>query len=748
MARKRVEIPVIGMTCANCSRAVERVLTKKVEGVSSAEVNLASDLAQVVYDPDITGLDAMAEAVKKAGYLLVLPEEGKENEDVEAEARRKEQKAQSRALQVGIVFTLPLFALSMLRDFGFLGPGFSEAWFNWILFGLAVPVQFYTGWGYYVGGVKSLANRSANMDVLVAMGSSVAFFYSVSVLVLPALGGHVYFETSAMIVTLIKVGKYLESRAKGRAGRAIRALMDLAPKKAHLVVEGNSIQDVPLKALSKGDLVLVKPGERIPVDGEVIEGSSSVDESAFTGEFMPVDKSAGDRVLGGTFNLQGALEVRAQAVGSEAALAEVIRLARKAQGSKAPIQRLADKVSAYFVPAIIMISIVTFILWWTLGGEFVPAMVRMVAVLVIACPCALGLATPAAVLVGSGKGASMGILFRNAEALEKAHAVNTVIFDKTGTVTMGKPTLADWLYLGEDGRDQEVLGLAVAAASLSEHPISRAIVSGAKDRKVFPAHAVNFKASSGFGIEAEVSGKPVKVGRLEWVAGPAGIPDKVRKAHAKLSEAGATVSAVSVSGSIVGLLGVSDPVKPGAGEAIKRLIEMGVEPVMLTGDGEVAARSAASQVGIEKVIAQVLPADKEAEVRKAGEEGKVVAMVGDGVNDAPALAAAGVSFAMSTGTDAAMEAADVTLLGGDLAGVARAIELSRATMRTIRQNLFWAFFYNLLLVPAAAGAFHGVAFLPGFIRDLHPAMAAAAMAASSITVVLNGLRLDKSKIGK
>jgi Cu+-exporting ATPase len=721
------------MTCANCARAVERALEKKLDGVSSASVNLAAESVSVAYDPASADLEAMSEVVARAGYRLVLPAE--DGHDAEQEAREAELRRQKRHLLVGVAFTVPLFVLSMSRDLGLLGAWSHASWFGWMLFALATPVQLYTGIDYYAGTLRSLRNLAANMDVLVAMGSTAAYVYSIAVLLVPDAGSHVYFETSAMIITLIKVGKLLEASARGKASAAIRGLMDLAPDRAHLLDAEGSEHDVPASGLRPGDLVIVLPGERIPVDGKVISGRSSVDESMLTGEPIPVDKAEGSPVFGATVNAQGRLKVEATGVGSETALAQIVRLVRKAQEGKAPIQRLADRVSGVFVPVIVVIALVTFGLWWQLGGAFAPAMIRMVAVLVIACPCALGLATPTAIMVGTGRGARSGILFRGAEALENAHRLTTVLFDKTGTITRGKPVLTEWRALGETDH----LELVAGAESGSEHPISSAIVAGARARGVDIIEPSNVQARAGLGIEAKVQGRIVRVGRPDWIGADETL---VRE----MSAGGGTVVAASVDGDVAGLARVSDEVKDGAADAVRSLGAMRIEPVMLTGDTEEAARSAASQVGIERVIAGVLPERKDEVVREEMSRGRVVAMVGDGLNDAPALARADVGIAIGTGTDVAMEASDVTLVGGDLSGVARAIRLSRATMRTIRQNLFWAFFYNVVLVPVAAGALYGLAWMPGFVRELHPAAAAAAMALSSVTVVLNSLRLSRTRI--
>ncbi len=738
------ELSVVGMTCTNCAANVQRVLKKKVPGVKEAEVSFASESARIEYDPSQASLADMAAAVAKAGFTLVIPSDGEGSlEDEEQKARQAELDANRKALAVGLAFTVPLFIISMSRDFALLGAWSHAAWVNWLFLLLATPVQFYTGWGFYTGGYKALRSGTANMDVLVALGASVAYAYSLVLIVVPGLSGHVYFETSAMIITLIKVGKLLEARAKGQASAAIRTLMDLSPKTA-VIVDEMGEREVPASAVLTGQLVLVKPGQSIPVDGVVQEGHSAVDESMLTGESIPVDKSPGDKVFGATVNQEGLIKVQASGVGSDTALARIIRLVRAAQSSRPAVQRLADKVAAVFVPVIIAIALITFALWWTLGGEFVPALIRLVAVLVIACPCALGLATPTAVMVGIGKGASEGILFKNSEVLETAQNLHTVMLDKTGTITQGKPVLTDWTAL--NGAGDEALALAASAESGSEHPIAQAVVSGAKERGLELTQPESFRAMRGLGLEAKVNGRLVKVGRPEWFAEDGPLSGEIEQQVQALAAQGKTVMLAALDGKPAGLMAVADQEKTGASQAVGELIGMGLKPVMLTGDNRLAARAVADRVGITEVVAGILPENKEEAVRQAQTQGPGVAMVGDGLNDAPALARADVGIAMGGGTEVALEAGDITLVGGELNGVAKAVRLSRATMRTIKQNLFWAFFYNLILVPVAAGALFPLTFLPGFIRELHPAMAAGAMALSSITVVTNSLRLGRSKI--
>jgi Cu+-exporting ATPase len=738
MIKRRIELPVVGMHCAGCAGAVERALQQKVPGVLSAMVNLATDSAIVEYDAARTGPAQMAEAVAAAGYRIVLPAEGESTEDAEAEARRREQATQRLDFRVGLIFTVPLFLLSMLRDLHLLGAWSLGPSLHWVFFLLATPVQLYTGRSFFRGAWTSLRNRSANMDVLVALGSSAAYFYSVAVMLTPQAQPHVYFETAALIITLIKLGKLLEARARGRTSAAIRRLMDLEPAVAHLWDEKDGERDVPAGAVIPGQTVLVRPGERIPVDGIVLAGRSAVDESMLTGESIPAERGPGDTVVGATVNQQTLLRVRATGVGADTVLAQIVRLVRSAQGSRAPIQRLADRVAAIFVPAVLMIAALTFIFWWILTGQFAPAMVRTVAVLVIACPCALGLATPTAIMVGMGRGATRGILFRNSEALETAHRVTTVMFDKTGTLTRGAPALTGCVPLG--GADlKETLALAAAAESGSAHPLARAIVAGARERGLDVPEPEAVEAVAGLGITARVAGRRVRIGRPEWFEESG----EARRQSDLLASMGHTVIWVSIDDRLAAFLTVADEEKPGAREAVDHLRRLGLEIVMVTGDAPAPARAIAGRVGIERVVAGARPEQKETAVREAQAAGARVAMVGDGINDAPALARADVGIALSGGTDIALEAADVTLVRGDLAGVARAIDLSRATMRTIRQNLFWAFFYNVALIPVAAGALHNLRSLPLILRDLHPALAAAAMALSSLTVVTNSLRLGR-----
>jgi Cu+-exporting ATPase len=715
-------------------------------GVAEANVNFATERASVDYIPGVASVAAMVQAIEQAGYGVVQAAEAEQLEDAEAQARAAEIADQTRKFWVGVVFALPLFLLSMARDFGLLGVWSHAPWVNWLFLVLATPVQFYTGWDYYVGSYYALRNRSANMDVLVAMGSSIAYLYSVAVLLFPAAGQHVYFETSAVIITLIKLGKLLEARAKGQTGEAIRKLMGLRPKTARVERDGEEI-GIPVEQVRVGDLVVVRPGERLPVDGVVISGHSAVDESMLTGEPLPVDKGPGHEVIGATINKQGRLKFEATRIGAETALSQIIRLVQEAQGSKPPIQRLADRVAGVFVPSVIAIALMTFAIWWAAGGAFTPALIRLVSVLVIACPCAMGLATPTAIMVGTGKGAEKGILFKNSAALESAHRLEVVVLDKTGTLTKGEPSVTDVFVHSEGHRDgNEVLRLAASAERGSEHPLGQAIVDEADARELELTEPDEFEAVAGRGIRAQVEGREVLVGKPTWLENT-GISLGALLPHMQRLQAEAkTVIGVAIDGNAVGIIGIADTLKEGSNDAVKQMRQLGLDVVVLTGDNRRTAEAIAQSLGIDRVIAEVLPADKAAQVKQLQEQGRLVAMVGDGINDAPALAQADVGIALGTGTDVAMETADVTLMRGDLRTVPQALALSRSTMRTIKQNLFWAFFYNVILIPVAAGALYPVSWVPAIFRQLHPVLAAFAMAFSSITVVSNSLRLRMARL--
>ena len=664
---------------------------------------------------------------------------------------RAEIQTQTYKFWIGLAFSLPLFVLSMMRDFGLLGAWADASWVNVLMLALATPVQFYVGWDYYVGAFNALRNRSANMDVLIAMGSSAAYFYSIPVTVAlmlgsSALGTHVYYETAAVIITLIKLGKLLEVQAKGKTSAAIKKLMGLRPKTARVVRNHQEI-DVPISDVAVGEIVVVRPGEKIPVDGLVIEGRSAVDESMMTGESLPVTKQTGDEVIGGSINKQGRLKFEAKRVGAETALAQIIRLVEEAQGSRAPIQRLADQVAGVFVPIVLLIALVTFLIWWVVVDlGLTAAMIRMVAVLVIACPCALGLATPTAIMVATGRGAQQGILFKNSQALEQAHSLEVIVLDKTGTLTLGEPSVTDiWVkdQKLKNGADR-LLYLAASVEAGSEHPLGEAIVRAARERELQLAQPEEFEAQTGQGVVARVEGHRVTLGNAKMMK-EGSVPLEGLEAEAeRLQSEAKTVVWMAVDGEALGLIGIADTLKPGSKEAVHQMHQLGLTVVMMTGDNAATASKIAEQVGIDRVLSEVLPGEKASQIQKLQSESKgLVGMVGDGINDAPALAQADVGIAIGTGTDVAMETADVTLMRGDLRSVPQAIVLSKATLRTIKQNLFWAFFYNVVLIPVAAGVLYPFAALPGALRSLHPILAVLAMAFSSVTVVTNSLRLKQ-----
>jgi Cu+-exporting ATPase len=750
-----VDFAVTGMTCASCQGRIERAL-RKTDGVLNASVNLATERATVTFAPGVADMAALTAAVEGAGYGVIAPAMPEEDgqEDAEAAARRAEFSDKRRKLVVAVAFGLPLFALSMLRDFGVIAPwliGEAAAMaghgmatlarldlLNWLFLLLATPVQFYAGRDFYVHAGKALRHRTANMDTLIALGSSAAYFYSIAVMLFD-LSGHVYFETAAVIIALILVGKFLEARAKGQTSAAIRALMGLQARTAR-VVRGGVETDIPLASVRAGDIVAVRPGEKVPVDGVILSGQSTVDESMLTGESMPVQKKPGDSVIGATLNRTGAFQFRATRVGKDTALAQIVRLVQEAQGSKAPVQRLVDQVSAIFVPIVIGIALLTFLVWYVASGDATQALIFAVAVLVIACPCALGLATPTAIMVGTGTGAEHGILIKNAEALERASGLGAVVFDKTGTITAGQPAVTD---IVARGTETDLLRLAASVERQSEHPLGEAIVRAAQDRQIVLTAPTDFTALAGHGVQATVEGQAILIGSPRFLREQGLALDAVAGTIDRLQREAKTAVVVASGTHVLGVIGIADPVKATSAVAIAALRQRGVQVFMLTGDNRRTAEAIAAQVGLDAqfVLADVLPEMKAAEVKRLQAQGLRVAMVGDGINDAPALAQADVGIAMGTGTDVAMETADITLLRGDLRSVAQAIQLSRRTMRTIRWNLFWAFIYNVVGIPIAAGLLY-----PLLGWQLSPIIAAGAMAASSVFVVSNSLRLRRAAL--
>jgi len=749
-ATKKSIFPVGGMTCASCVTRVEQALSG-VPGVISANVNLASEKATVEY---IEGTEAadLRRAVKDAGYEL--GSEAETLEDVTTASQREIRNIRNRFILAAV---LAGAIMALMWTPYFIGK-------LYLLWALATPVQFWAGWRFYRGAWGALKHRTADMNTLIAVGTSAAYFYSMVAVLFPGLfaaGGlepSVYFDTSAMIITLILLGRFLEARARGQTSEAIKKLIGLQPKTA-LVIRDGKETEIPVEDVQVGDLILVRPGERVPVDGIVRQGYSTIDESMITGESIPVEKKVGDEVIGASINKTGSFQFEATKVGKDTTLAQIIRLVEEAQGSKAPIQRLADIIASYFVPIVIGIAIITFIIWYFLGPApaLTYAFLNFVAVLIIACPCALGLATPTAIMVGTGKGAEHGILIRSAESLERSHKIGAVLLDKTGTLTRGKPRVTDIIAIPSSSQE-EVLRLAASAEHGSEHPLGEAIVRAALEKKLEVSPASDFKAIPGHGVEALVAGKKLVLGNLRLIKDRGLSLNGLEEEANRLWVKGKTVMFLGADSKVVGIIALADTLKPNAKEAVKELHNMGIEVLMLTGDNRRTAEAIAGEADINRVLAEVLPEHKAREVRKLQEEGKVVAMVGDGINDAPALAQADVGIAIGTGTDVAMETGDITLISGDLGGIVTAISLSKRTMRTIKQNLFWAFAYNTALIPVAAGVLYlafghtgvpsGLHFILGNYGFLNPILAAAAMAASSITVVSNSLRLRGFKPAK
>ncbi|MDZ7318493.1 MAG: heavy metal translocating P-type ATPase [candidate division KSB1 bacterium] len=736
-----MELAIKGMTCAACVRRVEMAL-KNVDGVAEAVVNLSSERATVAYQPGLASIEQLKSAVSDAGYEAEAITE-RQTEDWERSAREARYRQLFRTLIFSATLTIFIMAGSMAEMISsFNAIPQHSLWL--ILFVLTTPVLIYSGQQFFIGAWKALKHGTADMNTLIALGTGAAYIYSVVATFfpnfLPGNMRHVYYDTTAVIITLILFGRLLEARAKGRTSEAIKKLMGLQPKTARVIRNGAET-DIAIEEVRVGDLILVRPGERIPVDGRVVSGSSLVDESMLTGEAMPVAKSAGDKVIGATINKTGAFQFQATNVGKDTMLAQIIRLVQAAQGSKAPIQRLADFVASIFVPVVIGIAIIAFFIWLRFGPEpqLIYALVTLVTVLIIACPCALGLATPTSIMVGTGKGAELGILIKSAEALETAYKIDTIVLDKTGTITVGKPAITD-IVVRDQLSPEDLLNLAATVEQNSEHPLAEAIVASAKAGGQTLGKVDDFNALPGLGVEAQCNGDEMLIGNLALMKSRQIAVDFWVTRVTMLADAGKTPILIARNGAVIGLMAIADPIKDESPAAIKKLQNMGLEVVMISGDNQRTAAAIGRHLGIQRVLAEVLPNEKARQVQALQQEGKIVAMVGDGINDAPALAQADVGIAIGTGTDIAMEAGDITLIKGNLTGVATAIQLSHATMRNIKQNLFGSFIYNILGIPIAAGVLY-----PFFGLLLNPMIAAAAMAASSVTVVSNALRLKRFK---
>jgi Cu+-exporting ATPase len=737
------------MTCAACAARIERSLSK-AEGVEEASVNLATERAMVRFDPAVTGVDKIVETIRSAGYDAIIPAAEPltlgDQEDAQSAARREEYEKLRRKFWVAAALALPVLIIAMshgrIAALDFAGAG-------WLQFVLTTPVIFYSGAQFYRGAWAALRHRAADMNTLIALGTGAAYVYSVAALFAPSMfsartmsgmsgpmGPPIYFEAAAVIIALILLGRMLEARAKGRTSEAIKRLIGLQAKTAMVIRDGLEVETA-IERVVPGDVIVVRPGERIPVDGIIRDGTSSTDESMLTGESLPVEKEIGSTVFGGTINRTGFFRFEATKVGRDTMLARIVDLVEKAQGSKAPIARLADKVSGIFTPVVLCIAIATFAIWFVLAPvetRFTLALVNFVAVLIIACPCALGLATPTAIMVGTGVGAEHGILVRSGESLETAHRISTIVLDKTGTITSGEPAVTTIESVGIP--ESELLSIAAAAELGSEHPIARAIVQAARDRNVSIGHPMRFEAMPGQGMRAEIAGQSVVIGNPALIDGLGIDTASIGTIVDRITANGGTPVVVTVDRKIAGVIGVADQIRPESRGAIASMQKMGIEVVMLTGDNQRTAEAIARQVGVKRVLAEVMPADKAAEVKRLRVAGEVVAMVGDGINDAPALAEADVGIAVGTGTDVAIEASDITMLRGDLRRVVTAISLSRATISTVKQNLFWAFVYNVIGIPIAAGLLYPVT---GWL--LSPVIASAAMSLSSVSVLTNSLRL-------
>lgn len=741
---REVSIPISGMTCASCARAIEKSISK-LNGIKEVSVNLASEKARVVYDSSQVRLSEIKNAIIKAGYTP-LEIEKTSYEDSHQERKQKEINSIFRRFIIASIFAVPLLLIAMAHVVGLplpeiISPEKHPLNFALVQAILVIPIVI-AGYKFYTVGFSRLLKLQPNMDSLIATGTSAAILYSIFAIYQIAMGNYqyvkeMYFETAGVIITLVLLGKYLEAFSKGKASEAIKKLMGLAPKTA-VVIQGDNEVVIPIEEVETGDIILVKPGEKIPVDGEVIEGRSFVDESMITGESIPVEKTPGSKVIGATINKNGMLKVKATNVGKDTVIAQIIKLVEDAQSSKAPIARLADVISGYFVPVVILIAVISALVWYFTGSSFIFALRIFITVLVIACPCALGLATPTAIMVSTGKGAEHGILIKSGGALETLHKITMVVFDKTGTITEGKPRVTD-IIPANGWKRERLLQIAASAERLSEHPLGEAIVFAAKENNLQLFEASQFEAISGYGIEAVINGQKVLVGNKKLMKDKGIEIDSLLDIE-KLSQQAKTPIFVAQNGEFAGIIAVSDVIKPNAKRAIELLYSMGIEVAMITGDNEKTAKAIAKQVGIDNILADVLPQDKANEIKKLQRKGKKVAMVGDGINDAPALAQADVGISIASGTDVAAEAADVVLMKDDILDVVNAILLSKKTIQNIKQNLFWAFFYNILGIPIAAGFLH---VFGGPL--LNPMIAAFAMALSSVSVVSNALRLKRFK---
>lgn len=728
---KKITIPIAGMHCDSCARNIESRL-KKLKGVSNASVNFANEKAVIEFDESKIKENKITETIEKLGYNIIK-EHAHEHVDKEKAEREHEIRHMKRMFIISLILTTPIFILSFPEIFNIMLP-----YQNFILLILTTPVQFYVGYMFYKGSYFAFKAKTASMDTLVAVGTSAAYFYSALIILMPDFGNYVYFDTSAVLITFITLGEWLEAVTKGKASEAIKKLIGLQPKTANVIRNGKELQ-IPIEDVMIGDIITVKPGQKIPVDGIVVEGISSVDESMITGESIPVEKKKGDKVIGATINKHGSFKFKTTKIGKETVLNQIIKLVEEAQGSKAPIQRIADKVSSYFVPFVIIVAISSFLFWYAIiGQDFIFSLSIFIAVLIIACPCALGLATPTAIMVGTGKGAENGILIKSAEALENVHKITTIVFDKTGTLTKGKPEVTDIIEVSKFGK-KEILRYASIAEKNSEHPLAESIINKSKELKIKVPDPKFFKSIPGHGIVASYN-KTILFGNRKLMKKYRIKIDEVEDKINSMESEGKTVMIIALNKRIAGLIAVADTLKEFSGKVISKLQEMEKEVIMITGDNKKTADAIARQLGIDGVLAEVLPEDKEKEIAKLQKKGRIVAMVGDGINDAPALAKANIGIAIGAGTDVALETGQIVLMKDDIRDVITSIDLSNYTVKKIKQNLFWAFFYNSIGIPVAAGILYP---FTGFL--LNPMIAGAAMAFSSVSVVSNSLLMKRYK---